>query len=158
MILRQQNFIVTDNHASNVHAISSLTAIFNSDSHQYIKHPENLGKKTCLFYDTVHIMKNFRNNLLNGKSLFFPNSFTTMVWILISIFQQVLFSGKIYTISMTKTKDCQPIWIRVPNFLTNPCTQGITSKECQQSWQSYMKLPLLLPETIFLLDQIYLNF
>ena len=38
--------IVTDNHASNVHAFSSLTAIFNSDSHQYIKHPGNFGKKT----------------------------------------------------------------------------------------------------------------
>ena len=34
--------IVTDNHASNVHAFSSLTAI-NSDSYQYIKHPRNFG-------------------------------------------------------------------------------------------------------------------
>ena len=64
--------IVTDNHASNVHGFSSLTAIFNSDSHQYINHPGNFSKKTYLFYDTVHIMKNIRNNLLNGKKLVFP--------------------------------------------------------------------------------------
>ena len=59
--------IVTDNRTSNVHAFSSLAAIFNSDAHQYIKHPENFYKKTYLFYNTVHIMKNIRNNLLNGK-------------------------------------------------------------------------------------------
>ena len=63
--------IVTDNHASNVHAFSSLTAIFNSDSHQYINHTGNFGKKTYLFYDTVHIMKNIRNSLLNGKKFVF---------------------------------------------------------------------------------------
>ena len=34
--------IVTDNHASDAHAFSSLTAI-NSDSHQYIKNPGNFG-------------------------------------------------------------------------------------------------------------------
>ena len=60
--------IFTDNHASNVHAFSSVTAIFNSDSHQYINHPGNFGKKT--YYDAVHIMKNIRNNLLNGKFVF----------------------------------------------------------------------------------------
>ena len=64
--------IVTDNCASNVRAFSSLTAIFNSDSHQYINHTGNFGKKTYLFYDTVHIMKNIRNNLLNGKKFVFP--------------------------------------------------------------------------------------
>ena len=37
--------IVTDNHASNVHAFSSLTSIFNSNSHQYIKHPGHFYKK-----------------------------------------------------------------------------------------------------------------
>ena len=64
--------IVTDFHASNVHAFSSLASTFNSDSHQYIKHPGNFDKKTYLFYDTVYIMKNIRNNLLNGKKFVFP--------------------------------------------------------------------------------------
>ena len=63
--------IATDNHASNIYAFSSLTAT-NSDPHQYTKHPENFGKKTYLFYDTVHIMKNIRNNLLNGEKFVFP--------------------------------------------------------------------------------------
>ena len=63
--------ILPDNHALNVHAFSSLTAIFNFDSHQYINHSRNFGKKTYLFYDTVHIMKNIRNNLLKGKVCLF---------------------------------------------------------------------------------------
>ena len=64
--------IFPDNHALNVHAFSSITAIFNSDSHQYINHSRNFGKKTYLFYDTVHIMKNIRNNLLKGERFAFP--------------------------------------------------------------------------------------
>ena len=39
----------------------------------------NFDKKTYLFYDTVQIMNNIKSNLLNRKSLYFPNSFTTMV-------------------------------------------------------------------------------
>ena len=46
--------IVTDNHASNVRAFSSPTAIFNSDSHQYINHTENLaGKRTYFMIQCV---------------------------------------------------------------------------------------------------------
>ena len=41
--------IVTDNHALNVHAFSSVTAIFNSDSHQHISHPGNLARKRTYF-------------------------------------------------------------------------------------------------------------
>ena len=41
--------IATDNHASNVHALSSLASIFNSNSHQYIKHSENLTRKHTYF-------------------------------------------------------------------------------------------------------------
>ena len=51
-----------------MHAFSSLV----SDSHQFIKHPGNFDKKTYLFCDTMHIMKNIRNNLLNGKKFVFP--------------------------------------------------------------------------------------
>ena len=71
--------IITDNHSSNVHAFSSLVAMFNSNSHQYTKHPGNFEKKTYLFYDSVHIMKCVRNNLSNEKSLSLPNLFTTMI-------------------------------------------------------------------------------
>ena len=40
--------IVTGDHASNVHAFSSPTAIFNSDSHQCINHPEGYRPATLL--------------------------------------------------------------------------------------------------------------
>ena len=55
--------IVSDNNPSNVHAFFSLAAMFNSNSHQYIKH---------LILCTVHIMKNIRNKLLTGKKFVFP--------------------------------------------------------------------------------------
>ena len=64
MILHEQNFIFE---------VSSLiTANFNFNSDQYIKYPCNFDKKTYLFYDIVHIMKNIRNNLSNGKKFVFP--------------------------------------------------------------------------------------
>ena len=45
-----------------------------------IKHPGNFDRKTYLFYDTVHIKKNIRNKLFNGKNfLFIPNILTMMV-------------------------------------------------------------------------------
>ena len=62
--------IVTDNHSVNVHAFSVLIKIFNSGSNYYINHPEN-SRKIYLFYDTVHLMKNIRNNLLNKKNFVF---------------------------------------------------------------------------------------
>ena len=46
--------------------------LLNSDSNQYTKHPGNFEKKTYLFYDMVHITKNIRKNLLNGKKIVFP--------------------------------------------------------------------------------------
>ena len=77
MILHQQNLVYEVSSliiTSNVHAISSLVGMFNSDSHQYIKHPWNFEKKTYLFYgySTYHeTNKNIRNNLLNGKNVAF---------------------------------------------------------------------------------------
>ena len=71
--------IATDNHTSNLHELSSLATMLNSYSNQYIKHPGNFDNKTYLFDDTVHIMKNIRNNLLNRIKFVFSNLFTTMV-------------------------------------------------------------------------------
>ena len=64
--------VVTDNHSANVNAFSLLVIMFNSESNLYIEHPQYHGKKTYLFYDTVHLLKNIRNNLLNGKKFVFP--------------------------------------------------------------------------------------
>ena len=58
---------VTDNnHSSNVAAFKILFASFKSSSHLHFKHPESTCV-TCLFCDTVHLLKNIRNNLLNVK-------------------------------------------------------------------------------------------
>ena len=46
--------------------------MFNSDSVLNIQHPLSSSKKMCLCFDTVHIMKNIRNNFLNGKKFIFP--------------------------------------------------------------------------------------
>ena len=63
--------IVADNHSANVNAFSCLVKNFNSPSRLYIKVPSQ-NKNTYLFYDNVHLIKNVRNNLLNGKKFVFP--------------------------------------------------------------------------------------
>ena len=45
--------------------------MFSSESNYYIKQSQN-SSKTYLFYDTVHLMKNIRNKLLNKKRFVFP--------------------------------------------------------------------------------------
>ena len=64
--------IVSDNHSSNVNAYSNLSEKFESGSSNYIQHPSN-DMKTYLIFDTVHLMKNIRNNLLNKKNFVFPS-------------------------------------------------------------------------------------
>ena len=61
--------ILSDNHSSNVNAYCSLIEKFETGSSYCIQHPSN-DKKTYLIFDTVHIMKNIRNNLLNKKFVF----------------------------------------------------------------------------------------
>ena len=61
---------VCDNHSTNVLAYKSLL----------LEHGQNCddlfimlnGRKIYLFYDTVHLIKNVRNNLLNRKRFLFP--------------------------------------------------------------------------------------
>ena len=64
--------IVADNHSTNVNAFSTLIKTYESDSPLYIQHPQNFGKKTYSFYDSVHLAKNLRNNLINNKKFIFP--------------------------------------------------------------------------------------
>ena len=45
---------------------------FGKSGQLYIEHPLNNGKSTFLFYDTPHLVKNVRNNLLNAKRFVFP--------------------------------------------------------------------------------------
>ena len=60
------------NSSSYLNAFSKLVTMFNSDSVLNIQHPLSSSKKMCLCFDTVHIMKNIRNNFLNGKKFIFP--------------------------------------------------------------------------------------
>ena len=64
--------VVTDNHSTNVNAFVELRKTYKSPSEYFFIHPKNHGKKTYLFYDNVHLLKNIRNNLLNRKKFVFP--------------------------------------------------------------------------------------
>ena len=63
--------IVTDNHASNVTAFRIIKTTYKSDDVLSIKHPRS-KTKTYLFFDTVHLVKNIRNNLMNARKFVFP--------------------------------------------------------------------------------------
>ena len=67
--------VVTDNHQANVNAFSLLHSKFGNQSNLFIYHPDSPNIKIYLFYDSVHIVKNIRNNLLHCKKFVFP-SFT----------------------------------------------------------------------------------
>ena len=74
--LAQTNFtvrgIVTDNHNSNVNAFKSLKQKFGKGDQLFIQHPSNPHKNIYLFFDTPHLIKNVRNNLLNSRRFVFP--------------------------------------------------------------------------------------
>ena len=64
--------IVTDNHNSNVNAFKSLKQKFGKGDQLFIQHPSNPHKNIYLFFDTPHLIKNVRNNLLNSRRFVFP--------------------------------------------------------------------------------------
>ena len=100
--------VVTENHSSNVNAFSKLVTTFDSNSALYIQHPltsSKKKKKTYLFFDTVLIMKNIRNNLLNGKKfLFLEFIYNDGLHININCPAEAKFDGKICTTFMTYIK------------------------------------------------------
>ena len=64
--------IVTDKHNSNVNAFKSLKKKFGKGDQLFIQHPSNPHKNIYLFFDTPHLIKNVRNNLLNSRRFVFP--------------------------------------------------------------------------------------
>ena len=62
--------VVCDNHASNVSAYRKLFSVYGNDSSDL--HITFNSKRIYLFYDSVHLMKSIRNNLLNQKRFLFP--------------------------------------------------------------------------------------
>ena len=64
--------VVSDNHSTNVSAFDFLRKRFKSESPLHFTNPAD-NNKTYLFFDNVHLIKNIRNNLLNGKKFVFPS-------------------------------------------------------------------------------------
>ena len=64
--------VVTDNHNANVNAFNTLKRKYGNKDQLLIQHPENHNKNTYLFFDTPHLIKNVRNNLVNAKRFVFP--------------------------------------------------------------------------------------
>ena len=64
--------IVTDNHNSNANAF--LKQKFGKGDQLFIQHPFNSNphKNIYLFFDTPHLIKNVRNNLLNSRRFVYP--------------------------------------------------------------------------------------
>jgi len=64
--------IVCDNHPANVNAFKDILSQFPSSEDQYwVIFPSNGTKKTYVFFDNVHLVKNVRNNLFGAKKFVF---------------------------------------------------------------------------------------
>ena len=61
---------MSDNHASNVAAFRNLSDKFSPEGNMYKIILNN--HLIYIFYDSVHIVKNLRNNLLSRKRFLFP--------------------------------------------------------------------------------------
>ena len=70
----QVRSVISDNHPSNVAAFRDLSEKFGiSPNENAITFPFNSELSTIyLFFDSVHLLKNIRNNLLNAKRFLFP--------------------------------------------------------------------------------------
>ena len=65
--------LISDNYSSNVSAFSKLFSKYGSESHEnVILHHSTSDRRTYLFYESVHLLKNVRNNLLNSRRFIFP--------------------------------------------------------------------------------------
>ena len=63
--------VVADNHASNVSAFTQLWNSYGTESDNNF-HINFNGSKIYLMYDSVHLVKNVRNNLVSAKRFIFP--------------------------------------------------------------------------------------
>ena len=62
--------VICDNHAANVSTLTKLIFQFGEDNESLFINLQS--QKFYLFYDSVHLIKNVRNNLLSKKWLVFP--------------------------------------------------------------------------------------
>lgn len=65
--------VIADNHSTNVNAFSRLLDSYGATpTPNAIIHPTQPSRRIYLFYDSVHLLKNIRNNLLNARRFIFP--------------------------------------------------------------------------------------
>lgn len=62
--------VIADNHSTNVSAFSKILISNGCDKDDLAVTKD--GNKIYLFFDSVHLLKNIRNNLLNNKRFLFP--------------------------------------------------------------------------------------
>ena len=64
--------VISDNHPSNVPAFNKLFSKYGSESHEKaVLHHSTSYQRTYLFYESVHLLKNVRINLLNSRQFIF---------------------------------------------------------------------------------------
>jgi len=70
----QVRAVISDNHPSNIAAFRDLCQKFGIVTHENAISLLSKSNSTpiYLFYDSVHLLKNIRNNLLNSKRFIFP--------------------------------------------------------------------------------------
>ena len=78
--------VVSDNHSTNVSAYKHLKALYPcSMRHNAIANPLKPKNDIYLLFDTVHLVKNIRNNLLANKFFQIPALETTLMDLSINI-------------------------------------------------------------------------
>ena len=94
--------VTSDNHPSNVSAFNELFSKHGSESHENaILHHSTSDRRTYLFHDSVYLLKNVRNNLLNSGRFIFSNFiFLTLLFFLLGRFH-----GSCFTLSLMKMRN-----------------------------------------------------
>ena len=75
--------VISDNHSVNVSTFTMFKKMYAADSSDMFIISPSVQNKIYLFYDSVHLLKNIRNNLLNGKRF---------------IFSEFTFNGKTFSV------------------------------------------------------------
>ena len=92
--------IITDNHSTNLTAFKMLIAKYESSTNYYFHFQ---SKKISTLFDSVHLIRNIRNNLLNAKV--FEDKSLRIIYMLVV----VKFVGSYFTVFMKRIANCQLI-------------------------------------------------
>ena len=66
--------VISDNHYTNKSAFNILIKKYPHARKDIsiINHPSNINNEIYLFFDSVHLLENIRNNLFNSRRFIFP--------------------------------------------------------------------------------------